>query len=825
MKRHCEDERRSNLLILLLQTISKIDCVVILRLLHQPPCKAALFPRNDVVTLVILLFSLSSNATILSVKQDGSGNYTTIQAGINAASTGDTVLVWPGTYFENINYNSKSITIASLYLTTQEESYIQSTIIDGNMNGSCVVISNCISENTILCGFTVQNGNGYSNLLSGGGIYIDNSLVLIQNCIIRNNTARYGGGILGVGSEIYLSGSIIKENKALAYTGGIFIVNNTNIYFDTLNLNSVFINYGPVGCDFSKANCPELKITLDTGSVILPDYYFFYSNDGYGYPLDDIEWQIQNGKIEQKNADLYVSPEGSNFNSGLSQNEPLKTIAFALMTILPDTLNPKTIYIASGLYSYSTNSEVLPIIQRSYVSLLGPELGISTIDGEFLFPLYLSYVNSRSYQIKNIKFIRGIDSQEVIHGNGGLNIVDNTDVSLLNVTIDSCRGGVRAGIQSVKSNISICNLAIINSEGGNPILFSNAGSEVKEVIVRNSVIMNNGPDQNIDAGYGGGVGFSGSYFYQDAARGKLINVLISQNTLTIDPGLLVYGICGLGCDENANIDVINSTIANNMVTDPLVGGEIGAGDGGKINFLNSIIYGTENYEIFLGDGQPTSYISTINISNTDVKGGEENIQNWNNIHILNWLDGNIDEDPIWDTTVAIPYALPWNSPCVNAGTPMYEPGMQPPYIIEEDTVHKLITFDYDTIVLPQTDLAGNPRIFGGRIDMGAYECQDTTTGSLKFEVQSSKLSVYPNPFTSNVFVSFSTEKELMVELQVIDMNGQEIKKIISGKLPAGNYKLVWDSKDEAGFEVKAGNYLVCLYLDSKLSGYNKMLRM
>jgi hypothetical protein len=85
--------------------------------------------------LTILIVNISICSLLFSttwhIKLDGTGNFITIQAGINASSHSDTVLVYPGTYYENINYNGKSITVASLELTTGNPQYISQTIIDG----------------------------------------------------------------------------------------------------------------------------------------------------------------------------------------------------------------------------------------------------------------------------------------------------------------------------------------------------------------------------------------------------------------------------------------------------------------------------------------------------------------------------------------------------------------------------------------------------------------------------------------------------------------------------------------------------------------------
>ncbi len=86
--------------------------------------------KSHVILCLILLFVFPQiiKSEIINVP----GDQPAIQAGITASSAGDTVLVQPGTYYENINFTGKNIAVASLFLTTGDTAYISQTIINGN---------------------------------------------------------------------------------------------------------------------------------------------------------------------------------------------------------------------------------------------------------------------------------------------------------------------------------------------------------------------------------------------------------------------------------------------------------------------------------------------------------------------------------------------------------------------------------------------------------------------------------------------------------------------------------------------------------------------
>jgi parallel beta-helix repeat protein len=113
----------------------------------------------------------------------------TIQAAIDVANIGDTVLVAPGTYAENINFRGKAITVRS-------ESGPQDTIIDGRNAGSVVSFISGEGRNSTINGFTLQNGNA----IEGGGVKVQGSSPTITNNVIRNNRGCSRGAGIGIDS-------------------------------------------------------------------------------------------------------------------------------------------------------------------------------------------------------------------------------------------------------------------------------------------------------------------------------------------------------------------------------------------------------------------------------------------------------------------------------------------------------------------------------------------------------------------------------------------------------------------------------------------------
>jgi hypothetical protein len=162
-------------------------------------------------SMLLLLASVSSVAATIRVP----AQQPTIQAAIDAARNGDQVLVAPGTYFENINFEGKAIRVAA-------PSGRKVTIIDGGNAGSVVTFDSGEGLDSVLEGFTIQHGNAIVEG-EGGGIYINGASPTVTGNIVTNNTAENGGG----GIAVAFSSALVKDNvvtnnsQTPGYSGGI----------------------------------------------------------------------------------------------------------------------------------------------------------------------------------------------------------------------------------------------------------------------------------------------------------------------------------------------------------------------------------------------------------------------------------------------------------------------------------------------------------------------------------------------------------------------------------------------------------------------------
>jgi hypothetical protein len=156
------------------------------------------------IVLLVVVSAINAFATIINIPDD----YSTIRAGIDASSDGDTVLVQPGIYYENLNFNGHNIVLGSLFLTTGDTSFIAQTIIDGDSSGSVVIFTNNEDSSAVFTGLKIQHG--YSNL--GGGIYCFNASPTISSNNITNNSSCWGAGIYCENSNSLIINNVISYN-------------------------------------------------------------------------------------------------------------------------------------------------------------------------------------------------------------------------------------------------------------------------------------------------------------------------------------------------------------------------------------------------------------------------------------------------------------------------------------------------------------------------------------------------------------------------------------------------------------------------------------
>jgi hypothetical protein len=201
------------------------------------------------------------------------GDYPTIQLAIEESNDGDTILVHPGNYFENINFNGHNIVVGSMFMMSGDDSYISSTIIDGSDSASVVTFDSGEDGTARLIGFTIQNGWADH----GGGIYCYDSHPVISNNILKDNSVfSFGGGILFLSSSSIFSNNLLIDNSANQGGGICCMGSSPTIINNVLTGNFGSISGGGVYCNLG--SYPSIINTILWADSAPADYEIDHDN-------------------------------------------------------------------------------------------------------------------------------------------------------------------------------------------------------------------------------------------------------------------------------------------------------------------------------------------------------------------------------------------------------------------------------------------------------------------------------------------------------------------------------------------------------------------
>jgi len=594
-----------------------------------------------VLTFSVLFANLFANT--INIPAD----YSIIQAGINAAEPGDTVLVEEGIYYENLQIN-KEITLGSYFLLDGDLSHRDATIIDGssyNENsspfGSCVLFlpsDNGEAISAKLTGFTIQNGqgtrvrettdDGVITYYMGGGLMIWYTIPEITFNYIRDNggapdSTRAGKSQKGGGGALNNHIDVEFDEDRNGPSNRTVLTRDDEIIFS----NNIFEN-----------NDSETGNTFESigyvGEVDFSDSFF----DVFSTEYEDVSeyWVVNDeattdftggsGDLEAITHDVWVSPDGTDVSSTFgTEQDPFRTIDYALSRIYPTASDAITINLTEGVFSPSTTGEAFPIIMISYVNLIGQSEELTILDAEQTNTVI--YFNKCIYNNISDLTITGGNSS-----NGGGIFMNASNPTLMHVTISENTAGENGGGMFI--TLSIPDLSHVMITENNSIIGGGIFLDKFSTANLNYVIIS---DNNADEGAGiyltansdpnlthvmivkNSSNFSGGGMYiGDNSSPILMHVTISENSAANGGGLFL---------ENSDIGLVNPVLTNSIIWDNIPGS----------------IY------LLTGNEEPI-------ISYSDIEGGWEG-------------EGNIESNPLFTDPENTDYTLMDGSPCIDSGDP------------------------------------------------------------------------------------------------------------------------------------------------------------
>ena len=721
-------------------------------------------------TILLILIAAYLNAQIIHVPSD----QPSIQAGIDAAGDGDTILVAQGTYTENINFYGKAITVASQYLIDPDSAHIYNTIIYGSDPAfadfaSTVTFLTGEDTTSILCGFTITGGTGMylstDDARVGGGIVCYYASAKIIHNIITGNEVSYenhawGGGIACIKeSGVYwtiVEDNWIHDNQSITISGdatggGIEIWGNARVNNNLIENNhssSETGHSGGGGITHVAVNNP-----LDT--------LYFDDNIVRGNAVSSASNYARGGGFLGNQSEIFVTNCSFEYNVCEGGNE---TSGGAIM-------------IYDAVVTLTSN-----IIKNNTVSSFNnPSLG-----GGVSLWLCDSYLSENI-----ISYNSAIASTQACGGaihfwKNEYTKLDNNIITYNEVDADDYCWG--AGIVCFEPNGSLyfsknefsynsCDFSVTGLGGG---LGISDGNDHEIIIDANSF-------DNNSVTNGGGLFLRSNYNL------RLTNNLITKNNTKVGGALVFYHPAK---EEGLEVfsrnlyrpAVINNTIYGNTAIDNSGAIYLNCASNIPVMFNNIFYYNTSGDGSLINNNSPsdTLVVSFSDIDETNIIGAWEG-------------EGNIDEDPEFVDPDDYDFHLSPMSPCRCFAT-------------------ESIEYDGIWYYAPTIDFDGNnrplPLIYNVFVpDMGAYE--ETLTpcdvGVSEMDQENAALQIYPNPTYGISDIRYQTPTKegdiRFVILEVYDIHGQKVMTLANEKQAAGEYTVRFD-----GTKLPAGIYFIRLHV-------------
>ncbi|UCC45310.1 MAG: right-handed parallel beta-helix repeat-containing protein [Candidatus Zixiibacteriota bacterium] len=578
--------------------------------------------------------------------------YASIQHTIDVSTHGDTVLVTPGTYEEEIRFGGRAIVLASMYLPTSDTSYISATVIEGGYQNSTVSFHNAEGGSSIIIGFTIHNTRYNQGSIScwrssptisqnriignydNGIICIGDASPTIANCTIADN--RGAGVTCDAGSAPDIQNCTIVANSEESgwgwEQGGIACRNSSPRVVNCILWGNVTpsgeqtqisvvedsnpdVTYcivkGGWDGEGNMAEDPQFVGTsygvcaqspcIDAGDPDVLDPDSSRSDIGVYYPEHP---QCEAGMLR------YVSTEGDDQSGDGSEGNPLRTIQRAVDL----SVSGDTIIVENGYYF-----EDIAIAARNLV--LASRFLLSADTADIHATILRGDTTSSS------------DNAPVVSISG----TDNT-ASIVGFTITETGGEWIYGDGGIRLSASdatiVHNVITGNSASGITLMGSNP------VISRNVISDNHALN-------GGGINCVNS-------NPLIEHCKIVDNTATM--------FCFFGCSGGSGGGIYCSQ-SEAIITNCVISGNSSVsssgGSGGGIfcsgsspTITNTIIWGNaaiQGREIGVWSSDPES----PQVSYCNIRGGWEG-------------EGNIDEDPLY---VQPGWCVCSESPCIDAGDP------------------------------------------------------------------------------------------------------------------------------------------------------------